>query len=293
MKKIIAVLGCGLIGLNWAEAFLNAGYKVQCWDPNSAVVDKIDKLRDRVFDADIAYFSDVNEAVAGAIFVQESGPERLEVKRDLYQKLSKTLGSDAIVASSTSTIMPSDLQQGLDYADRFVIGHPFNPPHILPLVEVVGGVQTSEDTVQSAYDFYALVGKKPIKLHKERIGHLSNRIQAAVWRESIDAVASGQASVEDVELAVTAALGPRWALMGQFETFDLAGGDGGLADFFGDIGSAIENLWDDAQIPEMTDELKTKIVTETQKLVGTRSFAEKIKRRDEFLKVVLKAQNGE
>lgn len=290
MTKIIAVLGCGLIGLNWAEAFINAGYKVQCWDPNPAVVEKIDGLRNRISGADIVYFSDVNDAIDGAIFVQESGPERLDVKRGLYERLGEKLSADAIVASSTSTIMPSDLQQGLDYADRFVIGHPFNPPHILPLVEVVGGVLTSEKTVQIAYDFYASVGKQPIKLHKERLGHLANRIQAAVWRESIDAVASGQASVADVELAVTAALGPRWALMGQFETFDLAGGEGGMAGFLGDIGSAIEALWDDAQIPEMTDELKAKIIVETQKIVGEREFADKIKRRDEFLKVVLAAK---
>lgn len=290
MTKIIAVLGCGLIGLSWAEAFLKAGFRVQCWDPDENVQTQVDVLRDRLGGAEIDYFSRVEDAVTGAEFVQESGPERLDVKRGLYQDVEHALGLEAIVASSTSTIMPSDLQQGLSYAARFVIGHPFNPPHILPLVEVVGGALTSEATVQKAYDFYASIGKQPIKLHVERMGHLANRIQAAVWRESIDAVASGQASVADVELAITAALGPRWALMGQFETFDLAGGVGGMAGFLGDIGSAIEALWDDAQRPEMTDILKAKIITETQKLVGEREFAEKRKRRDEFLKVVLAAK---
>ncbi|PCI88463.1 MAG: 3-hydroxyacyl-CoA dehydrogenase [Hyphomicrobiales bacterium] len=290
MTKIIAVLGCGLIGLNWAEAFLKTGFRVQCWDPNENVQSQIDVLRDRFSGAQIDYFSRVEDAVNGVEFVQESGPERLEVKRGLYQDIENALGAETIVASSTSTIMPSDLQKGLSYAARFVIGHPFNPPHILPLVEVVGGNLTSEATVTKAYDFYTAVGKQPIKLHVERMGHLANRIQAAVWRESIDAVASGQASVADVELAITAALGPRWALMGQFETFDLAGGQGGMANFLGDIGSAIEALWDDAQRPVMTDELKAKIVAETQKLVGEREFADKIKRRDEFLKAVLAAK---
>lgn len=291
MTKIIAVLGCGLIGLSWAEAFLKAGFEVQCWDPNAAVQSQVDALQQKIEGAQISYFADVKDAVRGAEFVQESCPERLDVKQAVYQSLEGALGVGAIVASSTSTIMPSDLQRGLSYADRFVIGHPFNPPHVLPLVEVVGGVLTSEATVQKAYDFYALIGKQPIKLNVERMGHLANRIQAAVWRESIDAVASGQASVADVELAVTAALGPRWALMGQFETFDLAGGVGGMANFLGDIGTAIEALWDDAQRPDMTDELKAKIIAETQKLVGERDFAKKIERRDEFLKVVLAAKS--
>lgn len=290
MTKIISVLGCGLIGLNWAESFLNAGYTVQCWDPNGTVQSQIDDLGDRIAGAEISYFSNVKDAVRGADFVQESCPERLDVKQAVYKSFENILGEDAIVASSTSTIMPSDLQRGLAYAERFVIGHPFNPPHILPLVEVVGGALTSEETVQKAYDFYALIGKQPIKLNIERMGHLANRIQAAVWRESIDAVASGQANVADVELAVTAALGPRWALMGQFETFDLAGGAGGMANFLGDIGTAIEALWDDAKRPEMTDELKAKIIAETQKLLGEREFADKVKRRDAFLKVVLAAK---
>jgi carnitine 3-dehydrogenase len=253
-----AVLGCGVIGASWVTTFRAAGQPVRLWDPDSAAAHAVAA---RHGDG-LTVLDSPEAAVEGATFVQENGPEDLAVKRELFRRIGATLGPHALVASSTSTLQASELQDGLEYADRLLVGHPFNPPHILPLVEVVGGTATSEWALEKAMSFYAALGKHPIRLRIERPGHLANRLQAALWREAIDAVASGQASVADVDAAVTLALGPRWALTGPFATFALGGGEGGLAHFFEHLGAPFEALWDDAQRPHMTASLKQRVIAE-------------------------------
>jgi carnitine 3-dehydrogenase len=252
-----AVLGCGVIGSSWMTAFHSAGNKVRVWDPNlTAAGAKAATALEAVTICDTP-----EAAVEGAHFVQESGPENLAAKRALYARIGPSLESGTVIASSTSTLQASDIQLGLECADRVIVGHPFNPPHVMPLVEVIGGAATAEWAIDKAMSFYAALGKHPIRLRIERPGHLANRLQAALWREAVDAVACGQASVADVDAAVTLALGPRWALAGPFATFAIGGGEGGLAHFLDHLGAPFEALWDDAHRPDMTAAL-------TQKLVG-------------------------
>jgi carnitine 3-dehydrogenase len=257
-QHVTAVLGCGVIGSSWVAAFRAADLSVQIWDPDG---DRAQAVAQR-HGGRIVALDSPEAAVEGAGFVQENGPENLALKRSLWQRIERTLGSRTIVASSTSTLQPSALQQGAAFADRLLVGHPFNPPHILPLVEVVAGAATAEWVTAAAMDFYAGIGKHPIRLRLERPGHLANRLQAALWREAVDAVASGQATVADVDAAVTLALGPRWALTGPFATFALGGGAGGLAHFLDHLGVPFETLWDDAQRPQMTTALQQQLVAE-------------------------------
>ncbi len=279
----IAVLGCGVIGSSWVDAFTVKGHSVRVWDPNPDAVGLVQQARR----GNIQYFLSPEAAVEGAEFIQESGPEDIEAKRSLFKQISEALDRHAIVASSTSTLRPSQIQIGLDFAERILVGHPFNPPHILPLVEVVGGAATTDWAVDKAMAFYSDLGKHPIRLRRERPGHLANRLQAALWREAVDAVASGQASVEDVDAAVTLALGPRWALMGPFATFHLGGGQNGLAHFLEHLGRPFEALWDDAHRPSMTDELKQHLVRAVSELLGGRSLQELTSDRDLRLRSIL------
>lgn len=287
-QKIVAVLGCGVIGSSWIEAFVSKGHRVRAWDPNPDTRTSIaNRYRDTV-----QVFDTPEAAVQEAAFIQESGPEVLETKRELFSRMASTLGARSILASSTSTLQPTQLQAGSGFADRILIGHPFNPPHLIPLVEVVGGVETAPWAINEAMHFYAELGKHPIRLQRERPGHLANRLQAALWREAVDAVASGQATVEDVDAAVTLALGPRWAIMGPFATFHLGGGAGGLAHFLQHLGAPFEALWDDAHRPQLTPQLKQQLVEAVAKIVGQKSPLELSTERDLRLRQVLAAASA-
>ncbi|NQY92660.1 MAG: 3-hydroxyacyl-CoA dehydrogenase [Campylobacteraceae bacterium] len=290
-KQIVAVLGCGVIGLSWVRAFLESNHDVQVWDPDIRIKDKLELLSKDFPKVNLSFFENVKDAVLNADFIQENAPESITIKQELYRNISDTIGENTILASSTSTLKASDFQMGLHYADRILVGHPFNPPHLLPLVEVVGGLQTSDKTITQAMEFYKSIGKKPIRLNIEKKGHLANRLQAAVWREAVDAVLSGQASVEDVDTAITAALGPRWAVMGPFETFHMGGGEGGLEHFLEHLGDAFEDLWDDANRPVVTSEFKQKLISEVTQSLKGQSNAELTNKRDEKLKAILSVIN--
>ena len=278
-----AVLGCGVIGSSWIEAFLGAGLQVRAWDPSPRALAAVTTRHgDRV-----AITATPEAAVSGADFVQENGPEDVGAKRALLERIGDAVAPRTVVASSTSTLQPSTLQADLSFADRLLIGHPFNPPHIVPLVEVVGGSMTAEWAIEAAMAFYRRLGKRPIRLHRERPGHLANRLQAALWREAVDAVASGQAGVEDVDAAVTLALGPRWALMGPFATFNLGGGQGGLAHFLDHLGAPFEALWDDAQRPVVTEELKRAMIAAVRDSSNGQSPEALAAERDAKLKAIL------
>lgn len=284
-STVVAVLGCGVIGSSWIESFTSKGHRVQAWDPSP---DALNSIRTR-FKASVQIYDNPEIAVRDASFIQECGPEVIETKRDLLQRIAPCIGARSILASSTSTLQPTQLQQGSSFADRILIGHPFNPPHILPLVEVIGGVDTAQWAIDDAMRFYTELGKHPVCLRRERLGHLANRLQAALWREAVDAVASGQATVEDVDAAVTLALGPRWAVMGPFATFNLGGGAGGLAHFFQHLGLPFEALWDDARRPELTPQLKQQLVDAIAGIVGRKSSLELAAERDLRLRRVLVA----
>jgi carnitine 3-dehydrogenase len=282
----VAVLGCGLIGSSWLRAFHSHGMKVRAWDPDLRRAQTLSGVDN------VEILDSPEEAVAGAGFVQESGPEDLEKKKQLYEAIAHCLHAEVVLASSTSTLQPSLMQGGIAFADRIVVGHPFNPPHVLPLVEVVGGKDTALWAIDRALAFYRSIGKYPIHLRTERLGHLANRLQAALWREAVDAVQSGQAAVEDVDAAVTLALGPRWALLGPFATFHLGGGEGGLSHFLQQLQGPLEAIWNDAHRPLLTKELRHKLVQATAELFANQSRDDAIRERDERLKAVLSISRG-
>jgi 3-hydroxyacyl-CoA dehydrogenase len=229
------------------------------------------------------------DAVAGVELVQENGPERLEFKRALFSQLDAILPPNVVIASSSSGLTMSNIQsQCAAHPERCVIGHPFNPPHLIPLVEIVGGNKTSEDTVLRVMEFYEALGKRTIRLRKEVPGHVANRLQAALWREMVHLISEGVVSVADADSAVCWGPGLRWGLMGPTLLFHLAGGRGGIEHFFDQFTEPMTDWWDALGNPTITPEIRKRIVEGVMQEVGTRSFDELAAQRDVALSKLLK-----
>ena len=256
----VAVIGTGVIGASWAAAFLSRGFDVVAADPapgaeqtlRRAVAAHWPALERLGLSAGAAperlrFAATVEDAVADAGFVQENGPELLEVKRDLFARMDAAAPPDAILATSASTITVSEFQPAcLRHPGRVVLGHPFNPPHLIPLVEVGGGEATAPESVERALAFYRACGKHPIELRKEVRGHVANRLQAALWQEAFNLVRNGVASVADVDAAIAHGPGLRWALLGPFLNLHLSGGPGGIGALFRKpLWQATEAMWRD------------------------------------------------
>ena len=300
--KRIAVVGAGTIGASWTAYYLARGKQVSVSDPAPEAADKVAAFVSRVWPTlerlgtepgsdptAFTFVADPAEAVSGAQFVQENAPEDLAIKKKLFAQLDEALSPDAVVASSSSGLLISQIQDGRVGPERYVIGHPFNPPHLVPLVEVVGGEQTDTAIVDWAIAFYKTVGKRPIRINREVPGHLANRLQAALWREAVHAVATGIASVEDVDAAVAFGPGLRWAIMGPHMTFHLGGGEGGLAHFIEHLGPAFESWWDDLGEPRFTPEIAAQLVDGAIAEAGGQSMSELANRRDAMLVALLEA----
>lgn len=294
--KRVAVLGAGTIGASWAGWFLSRGMTVDVWDPRPEAADYVRRYVAEAWPAmsrlgmaadaspNAWHFHTAPEAaVAAADFVQENAPERLPVKRDLFARIDKALRPDAILASSTSGLIMSEMQDGFESAPRFAVGHPFNPPHLIPLVEVVGGRQTAAETIAWCIDFYRHIGKKPIHIRKEAVGHLANRLQAALWREAVSAVVTGLASVEDVDTAISAGPGLRWAAMGPHMTFHLGGGEGGMDHMLQQFRPVFESWWATMSTPTLSDENCRQIIEGVRAEAQGRSIAELSAERDAIL----------
>ena len=291
--KRVAIVGAGTIGASWAAHFLARGLDVQAWDPGPG-----SETRVRRFVADawpalerlglapgadpsrLVWFDELASALANVQFVQESAPEDKALKRVLYERFDAALPGDAIMASSTSGLLLSELQADRAGRARFVLGHPFNPPHLIPLVEVLGGAETAAEVVDWTLAFYDAHGKTAIRLNKEVPGHLVNRLQAALWREAVDAVTSGLATVEDVDKAIAYGPGLRWALMGPHQIFHLAGGSGGMPNFLEHFGPNIENWWHDMKDVSLTPEVKTKLIEGVEVEAAGRSVQDLAAERD-------------
>jgi carnitine 3-dehydrogenase len=226
---------------------------------------------------------DLAEAVKGVDFVQENGPERDDLKRDLFKKLDALLPAHVIIASSSSGLMMSSIQSACQHPERCVIGHPFNPPYLVPLVEVVGGAKTSREALDRTMSFYTTVKKRPILLHKEVKGHVANRLQAALWREAIHLVAEGVVSVEDVDAAVYLGPGLRWSFMGPHLTFHLAGGNGGMKHFLDHLAGPVATWWADLGQPVLNEKLRAMLVEGVTDEAAGRSITELEKERDDLL----------
>jgi carnitine 3-dehydrogenase len=296
----IAVVGTGVIGASWAAYFLAKGFDVAATDPAAGAEKRLRTLVDgfwpaleRVGLADSASRSrlrfdpDIRRAVEGCAFIQENGPERLDVKRDLFAKISAVVPSDSLIATSSSGILISDIQDAAAHPERVVLGHPFNPAHLMPLVEVVGGRLTSEDAVEKALAFYGSIGKRPIHIRREVKGHLANRLQAALWREAFYLVEQGIASVEDVDAAIAHGPGLRWALLGPFLNLHLSGGAGGIAHVLEHLGPPMESWWRDLGDVTLNEELNAAIARGVTEELGGADLAHLARQRDDLLLALL------
>lgn len=215
--------------------------------------------------------------------MQENAPEREPVKQALIARIDALLPPNIIIASSSSGLLMSRLQTGCKHPERCVIGHPFNPPHLIPLVEVVGGAQTGPAAIEGALAFYRAIGKWPIHIRREVAGHVANRLQAALWREAVHLVATGIASVADIDAAISEGPGLRWALMGPHLTFHLAGGNGGMAHFLDQLGSPLESWWDELGTPRLTPEIRRALTAGVAKEAEGRDIPALAADRDRFL----------
>jgi carnitine 3-dehydrogenase len=272
--KHVAVVGTGVIGASWAAYFLARGLAVTATDP---APDAERRLRDAVAAAwpvlerlgpltgspdGLRFEPELERALADADFVQENGPEREDVKRETYRRMDAATAPDVILATSSSGLLVSRVQTACRHPERVVLGHPFNPPHLIPLVEVVGGELTSPETVDAAFAFYEAIGKRPIRLRREVPGHVANRLQAALWREAFSLVEKGVATVSDIDTAIAHGPGLRWALLGPFVNLDLSGGLGGLAHVLDHLGPGMESWWADLGSPSITPALRETLLAQ-------------------------------
>ena len=263
----VALLGTGTIGASWATYYLARGFSVTAWDPAEDNEERLRAFIEAAWPAmerlglangadpgRVRVVADPEAAVDGAVFVQESAPEDTALKRELYGRIDPVLQADAVLASSASGLLISELQEGLRNAARFVVGHPFNPPHLVPLVEVVGGRDTDPATVDWVIDFYNAHGKRAIRVEREVPGHIANRLQAALLREAFHLFLSGVASAADIDAAVSQGPGLRWAFMGPFLTMHLAGGEGGMRGALNHFGPGLEHWWADSGTPRIDED---------------------------------------
>ena len=293
----IAVIGTGVIGASWTALFLAKGMDVVATDIAPDAEASLRRFVDMAWPAmkrlglapnasqsRLTFNADLVTAVKGADLVQENGPERIEFKRKLYGQLDGVLPPDVIIASSSSGLTMSEIQTACpSHPERCLIGHPFNPPHLIPLVEIVGGAKTSEDTIQRASEFYTALGKQTVRLHKEVPGHVANRLQAALAREVYHLVAEGVVSVADVDAALCWGPGLRWGIMGQVLLNHLGGGQGGIEHFFQQFTGPITAWWKVLGSPQLTPELQQKLVDGVRAEAGSRSIDGLAAERDEVL----------
>ncbi|NYT65875.1 3-hydroxyacyl-CoA dehydrogenase [Alcaligenaceae bacterium] len=301
--KNIAVVGCGVIGASWAAYFLAKGFNVTAYDPSETAEAQLHALVGSFWPAlveqglapnadrkHLVFHKNLADAVRNADFVQESAPERLAIKHQLLAEMEAAVRPDVIISSSSSGLLVSDIQLGAKHPERIVLGHPFNPPHLIPLVEVIGGKLTSPDVVQKTIDFYQRIGKKAIHVRTEVKGHVANRLQAALWREAFYLVEQGVISVADLDVAISEGPGLRWALLGPFLNLHLSGGEGGIAHVLEHLGPPIEDWWADLGTPKLTPELIAKLVAGVDDELQSMDQSDLVGKRDRLLAGLLKAK---
>ncbi|MFZ0067253.1 MAG: 3-hydroxyacyl-CoA dehydrogenase NAD-binding domain-containing protein [Pseudolabrys sp.] len=302
MTRRVSVIGAGTIGASWAAYFLACGFEVGAYDPlpngeafarrfiDNAwpTLEKLNAVQPGADRKRFAFFKEPAAAVKGAEFVQESGPEREDLKIELFATLDAALPPETVIATSSSGLLISRVSAKCKHPQRCVIGHPFNPPHLIPLVEVVGGAKTSPEAITKAMNFYRDIGKHPIHIRKEVRGHVANRLQAALWREAVHLVTEGVVSVADADAAIAYGPGLRWALMGPHLTFHMAGGEGGMAHFMSHIGPAMQGWMDDLGLTRLTPEVQKAIINGVTEEAAGRSMADLQRWRDRKLIEILK-----
>src|SRR5882757_160259 len=306
----IAVVGTGVIGASWAAEFLARGFDVVATDPAPNAESNLRKLIDEAWKDltriglwksasrdRLSFTTNMKEALSAADLVQENGPERPDFKMKLYAEMDEIVPVDSLLASSSSGITPSVIQSQCKHPERVVIGHPFNPPHIIPLVEVVGGSKTSPDAVQQALAFYTSIGKKAIHLKKELPGHVANRLQAALYREMLYLIEQGVLSVEEADAAVCYGPGLRWGVMGQSLQWHVGGGAGGINHFMEHLMDPLTGMMKALGNPQITPQLKQTIIDGVAREAADRSVDELAQEENKlivgYLALRAKAGNGE
>lgn len=300
--KTFAALGSGVIGSGWVARALAHGLDVVAWDPAPGAEAA---LRTRIANAwpalqkqglapgasqeRLRFVETVEECVRDADFIQESAPERLDLKLDLHARISAAARPEAIIGSSTSGLLPSEFYADAVHPERCVVGHPFNPVYLLPLVEVVGGEKTAPEAVQAAIKIYTALGMRPLHVRKEVPGFIADRLLEALWREALHLVNDGVASTGEIDDAIRFGAGLRWSFMGTFLTYTLAGGNAGMRHFMAQFGPALQLPWTYLPAPELTETLIDRVVEGTSEQQGSRSIAELERYRDDCLLAVLDA----
>ncbi|KWR76957.1 MULTISPECIES: L-carnitine dehydrogenase [Pseudomonas] len=300
--KTFAALGSGVIGSGWIARALAHGLDVVAWDPAPGAEAA---LRQRVANAwpalqkaglvpgasqeRLKFVDTVEECVRDADFIQESAPERLDLKCELHARISAAAKPDALIGSSTSGLLPSEFYADATHPGRCVVGHPFNPVYLLPLVEVVGGEKTDPAAIQAAIAVYRSLGMRPLHVRKEVPGFIADRLLEALWREALHLVNDGVASTGEIDDAIRFGAGLRWSFMGTFLTYTLAGGNAGMRHFMAQFGPALQLPWTYLPAPELTESLIDKVVEGTAEQQGKRSIAELERYRDDCLLAVLGA----
>lgn len=300
----VAVIGGGTIGSSWAALFLAKGLSVSLVDPDPGSEARARTLITNVWPDLLSlglatapinwslfeFGSNLEQAVANADFVQENGPELEDFKISLFAQMDAVAPENTILASSSSGLLMSKIQSKCQRPQRCVIGHPFNPPHLIPLVEVVGGAKTSMVFIDTAMDFYKWLGKSPIKINKEVTGHIANRLQGAVWREAIYLAQQGVASLEDIDKAISEGPGLRWSVFGPSMTFNLGGGSGGMAHFLDHLQEPVKSWWASLGDVDLNEETRALLLEGLEKASAGRSIDELVKHRDQTLLRILAAK---
>lgn len=297
-----ALLGTGVIGAGWAARLIHHGVAVTAYDPDPAAETRLRQGLDGALAAlarltegppstagHLDFTTDLTAAVVDADLIQENAPERLELKKDLLIAAGAAAKPAALIASSTSGYRPSQLQDGVAHPERVLVAHPFNPVYLLPLVEVVGGAETDPAVVARAADFYRRIGMHPLIVRREIDGHLSDRLQEALWREALHLVNDGIATTDELDQAIVYGPGLRWALMGTCLTFHLAGGEEGMRHMLAQFGPALKLPWTKLEAPELTADLIDKMVDQTAAQAGSRSIDALVRERDDGLIAIQRA----
>jgi 3-hydroxyacyl-CoA dehydrogenase len=301
----IAIIGTGVIGASWTALYLARGLQVVATDiaPNAeAGLRKFVEtawpaltrlgLSPGASQSNLKFTAALAQAVSGVDLVQENGPERIDFKQKLYGQLDEVLPPEAMIASSSSGLTMSEIQKGAAlHPERCVIAHPFNPPHLIPLVEIVGGAKTSEATIRRAEEFYTSIGQRTVRVNREMPGHVANRLQAALAREVYYLVAEGVVSAADVDTALCWGPGLRWGVMGNMMLNHLGGGPGGIEHFFQQFSGPMTAWWKTLGAPVLTPEVQKKLIDSVHAEVGSRTIGELETERDEVLLGLLELRN--
>jgi 3-hydroxyacyl-CoA dehydrogenase len=301
----VAIIGTGVIGASWASLFLAKGLDVVATDVAPGAEAALKRfvaaawpalqrlgLASGASQSRLSFTTALTDAVKDSDLVQENGPERIEFKKTLYRQLDELLHPSVIIASSSSGLTMSEIQSACElHPERCVIGHPFNPPHLIPLVEIVGGTKTSKDTILRADEFYTSIGQRTVRVNKEMPGHVANRLQAALAREVYYLVAEGVVSAADVDTALSWGPGLRWGIMGNMMLNHLGGGPGGIEHFFKQFSGPMTAWWKTMGSPVLTPEVQKKLIDSVHAEAGSRSIDELAAERDEVLLGLIELRN--